>query len=116
METQPNSPMQKHYRLQLQIERLYRQNSGIGFTSNSQKTTKFKQSGLTVAVTSPVIKGNTVGRDVDKVIQEIQGKGLSLVRSPVKDCGTFENCQNLDVGSQVNPLIKQIYTLHYIST
>ena len=37
-------------------------------------------------------------------------KGLdrgALVNSPVKDCGLLQNCLNIGVGSQVNPLIQK---------
>jgi hypothetical protein len=70
------------------------------------------------------VSSSTVTNLADKVTKTEYGKFIlydaigsitkaeasSLVRSPVKDCGLFENCQNLGVGSQVNPLIKQIYS------
>jgi len=82
------------------------------------------------ATVAPRVSSSTVTNLADKVTKTEYGKFIlydaiigsvtnaeatSLVRSPVKDCGTFENCQNLGVGSQVNPLIKQIYSPATIS-
>lgn len=76
------------------------------------------------ATVTPRVSNSTIKNLADKVTKTEYGKFIlydaigsvtkaeatNLVRSPVKDCGTFENCQNLGVGSQVNSLIKQIYS------
>lgn len=43
----------------------------------------------------------------DAIGSVTKAEATSLVLSPVKECGV--NCQNLGVGSQVNPVIQQIY-------
>ncbi len=36
---------------------------------------------------------------------------VGLVVSPVKDCGELENCEKRPVGSLVNPIISEIYSV-----
>ncbi len=81
------------------------------------------------ATATPRVSSSTVTNLAEKVTKTEYGKFIlydaigsvtkaeatSLVRSPVKDCGKFENCQSLGVGSQVNPLIKQIYSTPNLS-
>jgi len=43
----------------------------------------------------------------DAIGSVTKSEATSLVLSPVKECGM--NCKNLAVGSQVNPVIQQIY-------